>query len=390
MTDVIHYLNQYLKHHKSVNIGKLGHFSTEPMGAMIHPIIHEFKPPHFLLLFEENISAETSAEFTQFISHHTNIPIEEAIKHVEAFSKEVHDGLKAENLFVIAEFGIFKRLPDHTIAFEADENLQLNPDVFGLPAFTLDQKSTSEADPFPHPQQEISEVENSQENEVIVTTEDPIFSEQTFDQTPDTALQNDFAPVSTEKEAAEIITNQAANEEPTEHKPKKKRAWLVWVLLLLILAGGLTGLYITGYLKILYDKSISLTKVSDKTEEQVSEKTNKEETNYTEQNEELPVQDEVEVEPDVTEQIQSEEIVTPKQSKKIRYFVVADCYTYKELAEQRVKSLQSQGYQSEIAGQTKQGHFIVSYGEYSDKTLADRQLQDIRKNVNKHAWLYIR
>lgn len=389
MTDVIQYLKQYLIHHRSVVISRLGQFTTEPMGAMIHPIIHEFKPPHSLLLFEENITGETSAEFIAFICLKTGLTTEEANNQVEVFSKDIHDGLKTENAFVIDEFGTFKRLPDHSVAFEADENIQLNSEAFGLPSFTLVQNTVSESVPLQQTQQEISEIQNLPVNEENEKAEDLVTSEHAIDTPQVAAIQADNQTESAEQESGETLTEPLNTEQPSEYRPKRKRAWIVWLLLLFILAGGLTGLYISGYLNILYEKSISLIKDHDKSEEFVSEMADNDAPLFTEKTEELTVQNDAVDEIEVKEQTQPVEIVTPKQSK-IRYFVVADCYTYKDLAEQRVKNLQAEGYQSSIAGQTKQGHFIVTYGEYSDKAEAETQLKDIKKNVNKHAWLYIR
>ncbi len=375
MTDVILYLKQFLMHHRSVAIGGLGYFSKEIMSAQIHPIIHEFKPPHSLLIFEEKTTVETSSEFVEFISNITGTEIGEVQKLIVLFGNSIHEALKTTNTYEIDGFGIFKRLPDHRIDFEADETLQLNPDAFGLPVFTLTQNNTTEQKPVVQNLQTSPDIEIQDEHTPFA----PIIQSDSNQESEKPEIGN--------TESTSLI--QQVMTEKAEQKPRKKRTAILWLFIVLIFAGGIAGLYYSGYLKILYEKGLQLAQKNPTTETESPVLAISEITQETSELEEIPEQIVTDSVQSTPKDLTNEEAV-PSQPTNIRYFVVADCYTYRKLAEKRVKNLESQGYHSSIAGQTKQGHFIVSYAGYADKAEAEAYLKDIKNNVNKHAWLYIK
>jgi len=90
----------------------------------------------------------------------------------------------------------------------------------------------------------------------------------------------------------------------------------------------------------------------------------------------------------IPEQIQTTNSKTDIEIK--RYFIVENSFLNKDLALKRVEVLKNEGYNSSIAGTTRQGLFIVVYNEYPNKEEANIALQYFRKNVNKDAWLYIK
>jgi len=80
----------------------------------------------------------------------------------------------------------------------------------------------------------------------------------------------------------------------------------------------------------------------------------------------------------------------PAATAGAKYFIVADCFKYIELAEKRVQALQSEGFSSVLAGQTKQGLHIVAYSGFATREQAEEELKKIKADKNPHAWLYVK
>jgi nucleoid DNA-binding protein len=385
MINISEFAKEYLLSNRSVEIAGLGHFSTQPMGAQIHPIIHEFKPPQSLLLFEENPDCLTTPAFAGIVASRTDIPIEEAFTLIQQFSNEVKEALRSENSFTIPHFGTFRRNPDHTTTFEAMEDIRLNIEAFGMPSFTLIQHEETESPLIiTEPEQEPVSKETTQITEPEISDiDEPVFETSLNEEKP---TEQEFIPVPE-------VTEQVAHPEGihNEDKPKKRRLIPAWLIILFILAGGASGLYFSGYWKVVYQKVSDITLKKDKTEQ--AEVTVEAEQPLTPvaQQPETDVQDEFEEELIVSETKVAETVQQDQlpgiTSQRRQYYIVADCYIHHYLAEMRMKELQSQGYNSSIPGQTSQGLHIVSYNGFADKSQAEAELQSIRQNVNKHAWL---
>ena len=71
------------------------------------------------------------------------------------------------------------------------------------------------------------------------------------------------------------------------------------------------------------------------------------------------------------------------------YYIVAGCFKDEANADRLVKELQDKGYNAVKFGKIGQ-LFAVSYGSFPDKTSADNELINIRKNVQSDAWVIAR
>jgi hypothetical protein len=208
---------------------------------------------------------------------------------------------------------------------------------------------------------------------------------------PETIETTPVAEFSIEDAPQPIVEQQAI-----PPKKKKRKKTLVWILILLVFAASGGALYVTGYWEVVYEKAktIAGTEVKTETAETTEGKATSTE-NIPQTSSEQPIDENDTSQTMVEDQTQEHITVTPKHnqdktSQHHKYFIVADCFRDIQLAEKRVKDLQSQGYNSSLAGQTKQGLHIVTYGGFSEKADAENMLKEIQKDVQGDSWLYIK
>jgi flagellar basal body-associated protein FliL/ribosomal protein S13 len=208
---------------------------------------------------------------------------------------------------------------------------------------------------------------------------------------PETIETTPVAEFSVEDAPPPIVEQQAI-----PPKKKKRKKTLVWILILLVFAASGGALYVTGYWAVVYEKAktIAGTEVKTETAETTEGKATSTEK-IPQTSSEQPIDENDTSQTMVEDQTQEHITVTPKHnqdktSQHHKYFIVADCFRDIQLAEKRVKDLQSQGYNSSLAGQTKQGLHIVTYGGFSEKADAENMLKEIQKDVQGDSWLYIK
>jgi len=366
-------LKNYLFDNKSVSVAGLGHFRKEKASASIHPVLNEFSPPGATIFFLENKNCSTSASFLSFIADKKSISDEDARLLSQQFNSDIHNDLILQNNCTIESFGIFRRQYDFSVVFEVSGQILPDIDTFGLPEFTLPHKQTSESVAATQIPVQTTEPETASESVDTPVAEAIPEQHQEPIQTSDTVAQDSVTS-----------TPVAENIPPAQSKRKRKSA--VWLILLFIIIAGGSAIYFTGYWEVLYREGRKLVG-QDETTRDVPTVTAENQVNDEKQSTEaVIVQDTVSQKTE--EEIDVQPVQTVQADATHRYFVVADCFSDLSLAEKRMKDLQSQGYNSTIAGKTKQGLHIVTYGGYSEKSQAEAQLQSVRNSVNKNTWLY--
>jgi len=71
------------------------------------------------------------------------------------------------------------------------------------------------------------------------------------------------------------------------------------------------------------------------------------------------------------------------------YHIVAGAFQFPKNAEKKANQLKKKGYNAEVVGVNKWGLTQVSFGSFSDRSEAFRELAIIRKNIAKEAWIFI-
>lgn len=164
---------------------------------------------------------------------------------------------------------------------------------------------------------------------------------------------------------------------PSKEPKKKTNIWL-WVIIILIV----NGIIITYF--VLSDQLSGLFKKT----EQVS---TPDYHDMTSESEEEQQEEMIIVEPE--EQLSEEEpvIEQPKPQPALtgkRYYVVAGVFREEQNADNLVMELRNRGYNSEKFGKIGSLH-AVSFGVYTSKSEAEKELLRIKQEVNPEAWIKV-
>jgi len=164
---------------------------------------------------------------------------------------------------------------------------------------------------------------------------------------------------------------------PAEESKKKTNIWL-WVIIILIV----NGIIITYF--IMSDQLSGLFKKSE-------EATTPEFYDMTPEAEEEKPDEMLIIEPEKPAIEVAPVKTTPKPQTSItgkRYYVVAGVFREEQNADNLVTELQNQGYNAEKFG--KIGNlYAVSFGVYSSREEAEREMRRIKKEVNPEAWIKV-
>ncbi len=362
MKNISELIIDYLILNTRLSIHKLGIFSKTYIEAKIHPIIHEFTPPAFILHFEENYLCKTSAHFIEFVAQKTNTSAQKVAMEIENFAIQINEKLQLSKPVKISLFGVFKKESNGKISFKPDENINLNVESFGLPVFTIKHNEYEEE----------NKKANNPETISVSTTSDGTRQ----------VINNDSKNYSYESRSEKFQRKTKIT------LPHRKRKPIPKVLIgIFIFCSVISIFYFSGIWKNVYEKAHSLLFyepetdiVLDVIEPDIT--TDNKDEGFSE-NKFFPASDNEQTE--VEEKTKVTAIIEEQ-----KFFIVADCFRDSTLAIKRADDLLEQGYNSCIAGQTKQGLHIVAYGGYTDKSEAIKELRNIRQKKDNNAWLYAR
>ncbi len=79
-----------------------------------------------------------------------------------------------------------------------------------------------------------------------------------------------------------------------------------------------------------------------------------------------------------------------KAQPKKKYHLIAGAFSEKANAAKKIKQLQKRGFNARVIGINKWGLTQVSFESYGTREEAVKQLQIIKRNIDKEAWLYIK
>lgn len=335
MNKIIECIIEYINLNKELSIKGLGKFSLIEKEAEIHPILMEFKPPAAEIIFEHNLKTDNENNFIEFCRSKLENLEPEIETLINEFANQVNNDLESANLAVVKSFAIFEKDMTKGVVLKLSESSNFNLQNYGLPEFKLNPEGA---------------------------------------------------------------TNKGIKAKKTEAKTRKRKKLPLFIKVLLIIltifGGAYSGLYFTNNIdkanSFIEEKIANLNKSKTKTDEINSEDKIKEEfpkENILKDVEPEIAQPQIDEKSGITEEIK---VLEEKSNLRKKYYVVDNIFRNEDLAQRRVETLKQEGFNSEIAGQTRQGLHIVVYNGFADKQLAEQELSKIRQNVNKDAWMYIK
>ncbi len=128
------YINQLLYKHECVIISGLGAFITFDQGALIDEKKNYFTPNKKSISFNSEIK-KNDGLLANYIAEIENISYEEACVILASLTKKILAKINNGEKYLFESIGCLKLNSSGEIVFEPEENINFNPDFFGLESF---------------------------------------------------------------------------------------------------------------------------------------------------------------------------------------------------------------------------------------------------------------
>ncbi|MBX9853674.1 MAG: SPOR domain-containing protein [Cytophagaceae bacterium] len=126
------YIRDLLFDYECVIVPGFGGFLTHYVSADIHPITHKFLPPSRRIAFNENLK-NNDGLLIEAVSSGENVSREEAISLIENFIRSLNESLSKKKFAELKDIGRFFYNTENHLEFEPDLGVNYLEDSFGLP-----------------------------------------------------------------------------------------------------------------------------------------------------------------------------------------------------------------------------------------------------------------
>lgn len=402
--------------HECVVIPGLGGFITKTHPASVHPVKHQFKPPHKEIVFNQHLRANDGM-LLNHIAHKESLPYGEAKKRMDKFVLRCLEEMQAGRRINFRQIGSLSMDDTQQLIFDPDLSQNYLAESFGLSGF------------------------------VSPAIKRETFTKKLEQQIKQQREEKSRKLSSDQPKKAAITPKKQVFKASKRKSPYKKQLVFIGVLLVFMLSGWIymnkqlvqqyyqnyaslipffysspneyvaTNMDRFGMMSVLENKSsvkvneAGLTtenlllkknnEVAEKTDELntlTAEAENTSETNIIE----TPVIKEAE---EATAEVSSEtlsaspeenpaEVIephTPAQAvteTQAKYFIIAGAFREKTNADNLVATLRSKGFDAVFAGQTGSGLHRVAFEGHHSKNEALSRLNAIKEEENENAWLF--
>ncbi len=396
--------------HECIVIPGLGGFITKTNPASIHPVKHQFKPPHKEIVFNQHLRANDGM-LLNHIAHKEALSYSEAKSKMDKFVHRCLEEMQAGRRINFRNIGSLSMDERQQIIFEPDLSQNYLADSFGLSGFVSPA---------------IKRESFTQKLEQQIKQQREEKSRKLSSDLPGTAAKK---------------PKQKVFRASRKKNPYKKQIVFLAVLLIFMLGGwaymnktvvqqyyqAYAGLvpffyanpneYVAAHMDKL-DFAIPNTKTNtaiksepllDKTSNTVVENPVAEplptlsEVKEENTSDSSPVKEladnttgEESTELDVTTEEVMEESAAPitenvalvAQQSDLKYFIIAGAFREKANADNLIAALKGKGFSAVFAGQTGSGLHRVAFEGHFDKDKALLRLNAIKEEENENAWLF--
>ncbi len=400
--EISQYIKNLLKTNSRVILKNFGAFDTKHIPAQIDKETKEMKPPFKIVVFNPDIK-EDAGLLVKHIAEQERISLDNAAEQIDEYVKTIKSKLDAGQAVECKDLGNFKKSADgsYEFSFLSDENLLL--DSFGLPVVSLTEQDRI----IQRPVTVTKETEKKAiETKKPVETKQPVEKEKVriHDEKKEHVVKQ--KPVK-EKKVKELSTGD---------KPKKRRGWLVLLIIILVIGAFLTAVYffkpdywakgysfttekfsivkstVSGWFNKDKDNFEIINKIEDKDTNQLSEiitetDTSSQETETVE-NETETVENETEV--NTNENVVENNTITPP-SKDGRYYIIVGSVETESEAKQEQKRFSGKGINTDIIYVPNMKRYRISAGAFNSAKAAQDYFAELQKKYSKiEGWVWER
>lgn len=331
MIDIAAHIGRLVREHELVIIPGLGGFLTNFHPSAIHALSNRIESPGRHIAFNSRLK-ENDGLLAHYFAKKAELSYKDALNLVETFAEFCKKELQSDRNISFENLGILSLNNKGFIEFSADLSLNYADEYFGLP-------------------------------DIVAS---PI------------KRNSEYKPV--------IQLHPDAKEKIKKNAPMIRRIAAVAIPFFVI---GLLAFFTRDQIKNIYQQPASIISLStDSVEPKISENETKTST--------ILANDEALVKEKITNTSSSDSLA--EETSEIildespiitvgNFHVICGAFSSKELADALISQLQSEGFESYIAGQNNTGLYRVSFANYQNRTKAVEQLRWFQANRNKDAWL---
>jgi nucleoid DNA-binding protein len=132
--DITGYISDLLYEHECVVLPGLGAFITNDKPATVNRITHRFSPPSRKIIFNTHLNANDGL-LINYLAQTEGITYKEARQHIDEFIESCKQQLEGGKRLTFKKIGVLYKNPEGHIVFEQNEEVNYNPDAFGLGSF---------------------------------------------------------------------------------------------------------------------------------------------------------------------------------------------------------------------------------------------------------------
>jgi len=132
--DITGYISDLLYEHECVVLPGLGAFITNDKPATVNRITHRFSPPSRKIIFNTHLSANDGLLINS-LAQAEGINYKEARQHIDEFTESCKQQLEGGKRLTFKKIGVLYKNSEGHIVFEQNEEVNYNPDAFGLASF---------------------------------------------------------------------------------------------------------------------------------------------------------------------------------------------------------------------------------------------------------------
>ncbi len=132
--DIARYVSELLYEHECVILPGLGGFITNDRPATINRITHRFTPPSRKIIFNTHLIANDGL-LINYLAGSEGYTYEEARQYIDEFTESCKQELEEGRRLTFKKIGVLFKNSEGYIVFEQDEEVNYNPDAFGLSSF---------------------------------------------------------------------------------------------------------------------------------------------------------------------------------------------------------------------------------------------------------------
>jgi nucleoid DNA-binding protein/flagellar basal body-associated protein FliL len=396
--EISQHIKNLLKTNSRVILKNFGAFETKHIPAVIDQVTKVMKPPFKIVIFNPEFKEDTGL-LMNYMAEQEHTSLDDAAEQIEEYVKTLKTKLDSGQTVECKDLGKFVKAIDgsYEFSFLSDENLLI--DSYGLPVVSMSEQDKVTPRPEVIKEQTKKEVEikKPEVKEKIVTP-----------------------PV--KKEA--VIKEKVVKEKPIKQKPvketltgeqpkKKKRGWLVLLIILGVIAVLLTAVYflkpdywtkgynftsekftivkstVGGWFNKDKDKFEIIEKIEKPDTNTVSElngdttdQGNNESENETETNRETNTND------TETETVVENNTITPP-SKTGRYHIIVGSLETEAEAQQEQKRFTKKGISTDIIHVPSINRYRISAGAFKSPKEAQDYFAELQKKYEGlEAWVW--